>query len=101
MNKQGKDANQGEGDKLSARRYDTHVREFIDEGKVNDAAKDARTFVDRNPAAAKMAENRAKRGPHHIVSLDELLAKGRTAIDRVRPIVERAVGKLRTRFSKK
>jgi len=35
------------------------------------------------------------------VSVDELIAKGRTVADRVRPIIERASQKLRSRFGRK
>jgi hypothetical protein len=35
------------------------------------------------------------------VSLDELIAKGRTLSDRVRPIMERTVDRLRARFARK
>ncbi|CAN5252697.1 hypothetical protein BH11MYX1_BH11MYX1_55940 [soil metagenome] len=55
--------NQGEGDKISARRYNSDVREFIKEGKVEDAARNARDFVDTQPLAAARAERDAKHGP--------------------------------------
>ena len=96
-----KDKNQGEGDRVSARRYNDEVRTFMDEGKVEPAARDAARFVEAEPEAAKHAEERAKRGPHGTkVSIDELVAKGRTVIDRVRPIVERVVERVKARFSK-
>lgn len=100
---QDKDPNQGEGDRVSARRYDRHAREFIEEGKVPDAANEARLFVERDPAEAAAAEEAAKRGPGggHRVSVDELVAKGHSLIDRVRPMVERTVGNLRKRFGRK
>lgn len=98
---QQKDPNQGEGDRRSARRYDQHVREFIDEGKVDEAAKEAKRFVESEPAEAAAAESKAKRGPAARVSVDELVAKGHSLIERVRPVVERTVGKLRERFGKK
>jgi hypothetical protein len=100
---QDKDPNQGEGDKVSARRYDRHVREFIAEGKVPDAANDARLFVERDPDDAANAEERAKRGPHgtRFASVDQLVAKGHSVIERVRPMVERAAANLRARFGRK
>lgn len=99
---QDKDPNQGEGDRISARRYDRHAREFIDEGKVPDAANEARRFVERDPAEAAAAEQAAKRGPRGSgVSVDELVAKGQSLIERVRPIVERTVGNLKKRFRRK
>ncbi len=99
---QQKDPNQGEGDRISARKYDNHVREFVEEGKVPDAANEARLFVEREPSEAKAAEDAAKRGPSsRRASVDELVAKGQSLIERVRPMVDRAVGKLRNRFGRK
>ena len=97
-----KDPNQGEGDRISARRYNKDVRGFVAEGKVDPAARDAAQFVEAEPEEAKAAEQRAKRGPHGgtKVSVDELVARGRTVIDRVRPIVERVVERVKARFSK-
>jgi len=43
---------------------------------------------------------RPGRGPHTHVTLDEMVAKSRTVVERVRPIVDRAVGKLRARFAR-
>lgn len=99
---QDKDPNQGEGDRASARRYDKHVEEFVGEGKVAEAANEARDYVERNPDDASKAERQAKRGPgaRHL-SVDELVSKGHSVIERVRPMVDRAIGSLRARFSKK
>ena len=97
---QQKDPNQGEGDKVSARRYGDNVREFINEGKVDDAADEAKRFVDAEPVEAKAAEATAKRGPGRGVSVDELIAKGHSLIDRVRPAVERAVENIKARFKR-
>jgi hypothetical protein len=100
---QDKDPNQGEGDKISARRYDRHVREFVAEGKVPDAANEARLYVEREPNDAAKAEETAKRGPMsaRFASVDQIVAKGHSVIDRVRPMVRRAVGNLRARFGRK
>ena len=96
-----KDGNQGEGDRVSARRYNKDVRDFVAEGKVDPAAREAAQFVEAEPAEAKRAEQRAKRGPHGTnLSVDDLVAKGKTVIDRVRPIVERVVERVKARFSK-
>jgi len=99
----GKDPNQGEGDKLSARHYNRSVREFVAGGKVDEAAHEARLYVERDPADAERAEQQAKRGPKGgtRVSVDELVAKGRSIVDRVRPYLARASTKLRARFSRK
>lgn len=97
-----KDGNQGEGDRISARRYNEDVRGFVAEGKVEPAAREAAQFVEAEPDAAKAAERRAKRGPHGgtKVSVDELVAKGKTVIDRVRPVVQRVVERVKQTFSK-
>ena len=97
------DPNQGEGNKLSARHYNRDLREFIAEGKVDEAAHEARLYVERDPDDAERAEEAAKRGPRSRkrVSVDELVAKGRSVVDRVRPYVERAADKLRSRFGRK
>jgi len=96
---QDKDPNQGEGDKASARRYNEHAEEFVHEGKVPQAAQDARGYVERDPAGAAKAEAKAKKGP--LSSVDELVEKGHSVIDRVRPVVDRVVGNLRARFGRK
>jgi len=93
---------QGEGDKSSARHYNRDLREFIAEGNVDEAAEDARLYVERDPGDAERAEAAAKRGPRGKgVSVDDLIAKGRSVVDRVRPYVERASQKLRSRFGRK
>jgi hypothetical protein len=97
-----RDLNQGEGDRISARRYNQEVREFVADGKVEPAAHEAETYVNQKPQEAARAERRAKRGPRSTrASLDELLAQGRTVVDRVRPYVDRAVARLRARFGRK
>jgi hypothetical protein len=100
---QDKDPNQGEGDRISARRYDRNVREFIAEGQVPDAADEARLFVEREPEDAAKAEAAGKRGPtaKRFASVDQIVAKGHSVLERVRPMVERAVGNLRARFGRK
>lgn len=97
---QDKDPNQGEGDRISARRYDRNVREFVAEGKVPDAANEARLFVERDPDDAAKAEEAAKRGPKSSRT-SSVVAKGQSVIERVRPMVDRAVGSLRARFGRK
>jgi hypothetical protein len=102
MNKDGKDPIQGEGDRVSARLYDQKVREFVADGNVEGAANEARAYVERHPRDAKASERKAKRGPTTpFVSLEDIVAKGTTMIERVRPIVARAAANLRARFSKK
>ncbi len=97
-----KDPNQGEGDKVSARHYNAEVREFIADGKVDEAAREAAHYVEAEPRDAERAESKARKGPASTkVSVDELLAKGRDVIERVRPIVDRVVDRVRTRFNRK
>ncbi|MBC7977987.1 MAG: hypothetical protein H7138_23645 [Myxococcales bacterium] len=96
-----RDPNQGEGDKVAARHYNEQLREFVAGDKVEPAAREAKAYVDEHPIEAKRAERQGKRGPASRVSLDELLAKGKSIVDRARPIVERAVGKLRARIAGK
>ena len=97
------DPMQGEGDRISARHYNRNVREFVAEGKVDEAADEAKRYVEQEPEDAARAERTARRGPHHgtRVSVDELVAKSRTVIDRERPLVERAIGKVRSRLRRK
>jgi hypothetical protein len=95
------DANQGEGDKVAARHYNQQLRDFVAGGKVEPAARAAESYVESQPADAARAERKAKAGPSSKVSLDELMAKGRSVVERVRPVVERAIGKLRARFDRK
>jgi len=96
------DANQGEGDRISARHYNEKLREFVASGKVDPAAREAEEYVEHSPGDAARAERRARRGPRATeISLDEIVAKGRTVVERVRPVVDRALGRLRARFSRK
>jgi len=98
----GKDPNQGEGDRIAARHYNDKLREYIREGDVDEAAHDARLYVERDPDDAERAEAKARRGPRGKgVSVDEIIAKGRSIVERVRPYVERAQQKLRDRFGRK
>ncbi|HSN30032.1 MAG TPA: hypothetical protein VLT45_27280 [Kofleriaceae bacterium] len=93
-----KDPNQGEGDRVSARRYDDHVRDFVADGKVEPAAGDARAYVEREPADAAKAEAAGKRGPKGAgMMVDSMIAKGQSLLGRVRPMVER----LRARLGRK
>lgn len=92
---------QGEGDRISARRYNEKVEDFVAQGGVDPSAREAERYVERQPEDADRAERKAKRGPHSTrVSLDELVEMGRSVVDRVRPYVERGVGRLRARFRK-
>jgi len=92
---QQKDPNQGEGDRASARRYDNHVRDFVADGKVPPAAGDARAYVEREPEDAAKAEAAAKRGPAGVsATVDQVIAKGHSLLDRVRPMVARLRAKL-------
>jgi hypothetical protein len=93
------DQNQGEGDRRSARLYNRDVRRFVADGKVEEAAREAKEFVERDPSAAERAEAKARRGPHRgpRASVDELIAKSRTVVDRVRPLIERVKARVKSR----
>jgi len=58
-----KDPNQGEGDRIAARRYNRDLREFISEGRVEPAARQAELYVEAHPDEATRAERKAKHGP--------------------------------------
>lgn len=93
------DQNQGEGDRRSARLYNRDVRRFVADGKVEDAAREAKDYVEHHPSAAARAEARARRGPHGPrASVDELIAKSRTVVDRVRPLIHRVASRVRRSF---
>jgi hypothetical protein len=102
-----RDKNQGEGDRRSARHYNEKLREFVDRGQVPPAAHDAKAYVERAPDDAARAERKAKRGPRAArgsrawPALGALVGKARTYADRARPIVVRAIGKLRARYGRK
>lgn len=94
--------NQGEGDKISAREYNSAAREFVAEGKVDAAARDAAAFVDAKPEEAQRAEAAGRRGPKGSkVSVDGLVEMGRSVIDRVRPYVTRAVDRVKSKLDKR
>jgi hypothetical protein len=96
------DQNQGEGDRRSARLYNRDVRHYVADGKVDDAAHEAKEYVERDPAGARRAEAKARRGPHAAhgtrASVDELIAKSRTIVDRIRPLVDRMAKGVRRRL---
>jgi hypothetical protein len=88
--------NQGEGDRRSARLYNRDVRHFVADGKVEDAAREAKEYVERAPHIAARDEAKARRGPHGTrASVDELIAKSRTVVDRIRPLVKRVAARVR------
>lgn len=94
--------NQGEGDRASSRQYNRHLQEFMAAGKVDRAARGAKKFVENEPEAAAAAEAEAKAGPHGgtKVSIDELVAKGRSVIDRVAQAAKRLRSKLSSKDGK-
>jgi hypothetical protein len=84
------DRDQGEGDRISARRHDRQVREFVAAGQDDPAARGAEAYVEGHPGDAARAGREAGRGPHPTkVTIDELVAKGRTFVDRVESLVHR------------
>jgi len=94
-----RDANQGEGDRVSARKYNQQVREFAQGGKVEPAARSAEAYVEEHPREAARAERIAQRGPLHAHgSADELKSVSGSVVARLRHSVDRALGKLRARL---
>lgn len=57
------DKNQGEGNRVASREYNEAAREFVSEGKVDEAARDAAEFVEAKPEEAKRAEAAGREGP--------------------------------------
>lgn len=94
--------NQGEGDRVSARHYNEAASEFAaDDNKVDRAARTAASYVDAEPADAKRAERTAKRGPKGTsVSIDELIELGRSVVDRVKPYVDRAIARVKSKLDR-
>jgi hypothetical protein len=94
--------NQGEGDRVSARHYNDAASEFAaDDAKVDEAARDAATYVEADPEDAKQAERTAKRGPKGTrVSVDELVDMGRSVVDRVKPYVDRAISRVKSKLNR-
>jgi hypothetical protein len=82
MKKETSDQNQGEGDKVSARKYNNDLRDFISTGKVDKAANDARAYVESDPEGAARAERKAKHGT--VRPIDEIVAMGRNLVERVK-----------------
>ena len=100
--KPGHDENQGEGDRVTARRGQRYVREFAPGGEVEPAAHGAEAHVGRAPDDAERSDLGARRGPRPTkVSLDELVARGHTVLDRVESLVRRVAGRLGSRAGRR
>lgn len=94
-----KDPNQGEGDRISARRYNREVEDFVAEGKVDEAAREAAQFVQESPEDARRAERAAKHGPHPIrESAEELFGKARSVVERARPYAHRLATRIKDKL---
>src|SRR5215475_2091581 len=93
-----RDPNQGEGDRASARVYNDNVREFISRGKVDRAASEARDYIEHEPEEGGRAESegrgRSRLNRGSVRHVDDLVAMGRTVMDRVR----RGIAVLRDRY---
>ena len=75
--------------------------EAEDDDKVDEAAHEAAAYVDAEPADAKQAERTAKRGPKGTrVSVDELVDMGRSVVDRVKPMVDRAIARVKSTLNR-
>lgn len=94
LDKPTQDGNEADGDPIPGRRYQRRIREFVAGGQVDRAARDAERHVERAPDAAARAEAEARRGPRSPwVSVDELVAKSHTVIDRMEALVRRIAGR--------
>jgi hypothetical protein len=99
MNENG---NQGEGNRTAARHYNDAASEFAEnDQKVEQAARDAASYVEAEPEDAKRAESQAKRGPKGTrVSVDELVEMGRSVMDRVKPYVDRVIARVKSKLDR-
>jgi hypothetical protein len=97
-----RDPKRADGNRISDVHDHRRVHEPDAGHKVGSSPRDAEPHVALPPRVIANAERRARRGRRSTrVSIDELIAKGQSVIDRVRPAVERTVGKLRARFTRK
>jgi hypothetical protein len=81
LDKPTQDGTHADRDRVPGQRTQRRVREFVAGGRVEPAAR---------------AEAEARHGPRSPrVSVDELVAKGRTMIDRMELLVRRIAGRLR------
>ena len=62
--------NQGEGDRVSARRYDSNVESFVREGRVGAAARDAARAVDSDEGPSLRAAEWAGKSRSKMSRLD-------------------------------
>jgi hypothetical protein len=80
----------------AARRSGRAAHEHIDDGDTENVF-----FVEHETGDAVRADKGARRGGHRSrVSVDELVAKGHSVFDRVRPIVDRVVDRVRSRLGR-
>jgi hypothetical protein len=74
------------------------LREFVAGGSIKPAAPRIEAYAGGSREAAP---RKARRGFRTEISLDEMVARNRSLVDRVRPIVDRVMGRLRARFDHK
>jgi hypothetical protein len=96
-----RDGTIGEGDRVPIHHDYQQLREFVAGGQVSSVAREARSYVGQNREAVPGAVRRVPRGSQTQITLDEMIAKNRGILERVRPFVHRAVGRLRARFRQK
>ena len=87
---QPKDPNQGEGDRVSARSYEQKLKEFMSEGKVDPAARDAARAVDGPEGPALRAAEEAGKAPARTGVVDALKGVGRAFMTGARAAIEQA-----------
>jgi hypothetical protein len=95
-NKQGKgiDKNEGEGSRSADRAYTKGVQSFINEDRVERAAREAKDYVEEHPTEAERDEMAGKVGPKPIAHrLEELATEGKAMFHRAVERVKSAVNK--------
>ena len=76
------------------------LREFVVGGSMNPAHR-GQAYVGGSREAAQRAPRKTGRGFRTQISLDEMVARNRSLVERVRPVVNRVMGRLRARFGHK
>jgi hypothetical protein len=95
------DGQRRKGDRLSTRRHGRKVREFVARGKVEPAVRSHEIVEPRSEAAGR-AKRKVRGGPRPTkVTIDELVAKGRTVIDRLEAVVHRVADRIRSRRARR
>jgi hypothetical protein len=96
------DGHRRKGDRLSTRRHGRKVREFVARREVAPAARVGADIVEPRREQAGRADRKVRRGPRATrVTVDELVAKGRTVIDRIEALVHRVADRIGSRRARR